>query len=102
MIKIKATFKKYILQFKLPGGTSRGVLHTKETFFLKIIKDQNIGIGECAVFKGLSVDDRPDYEEKLQWLCDHIHLDKEIFIEGTFGISIDSVWVGAGIVVCKK
>jgi len=80
LIKIKATFKNYILQFKLPGGTSRGVLHTKETFFLKIIKDQNIGIGECAVFKGLSVDDRPDYEEKLQWLCDHIHLDKEFLL----------------------
>jgi len=80
LIKIKATFKKYILQFKLPGGTSRGVLHTKETFFLKIIKDQNVGIGECAVFKGLSVDDRPDYEEKLQWLCDHIHLDKEFLL----------------------
>ncbi len=74
-MKIKATFKKYILQFKLPGGTSRGVLHTKETYFLKIIDDQNVGIGECAVFKGLSADDRPDYEEKLQWLCDHIHLD---------------------------
>ena len=79
-MKIKATFKKYILQFKLPGGTSRGVLHTKETYFLKIIDDQNTGIGECAVFKGLSADDRPDYEEKLQWLCDHIHLDKDLLL----------------------
>ena len=26
------------------------------------------------MFKGLSVDDRPDYEEKLQWLCDNINL----------------------------
>lgn len=79
-MKIKATFKKYILQFKLPGGTSRGVLHTKETYFLKIAKDQNIGLGECAVFKGLSTDDRPDYEEKLQWLCDHIQLDKDLLL----------------------
>lgn len=79
-MKIKATFKKYILQFKLPGGTSRGVLHTKETYFLKIIDDQNTGIGECAVFKGLSADDRPDYEEKLQWLCDHIYLDNAFLL----------------------
>ena len=36
-----------------------------------------IGVGECGIFKGLSYDDRPDYEEKLQWLCDHIGLGKE-------------------------
>ena len=37
----------------------------------------SIGVGECGIFKGLSYDDRPDYEEKLQWLCDHIGLGKE-------------------------
>ena len=79
-MKIKANFKKYILQFKLPGGTSRGVLHTKETYFLKISKDQKIGIGECAVFKGLSADDRPDYEEKLNWLCKNMHLEKTFLL----------------------
>ena len=31
---MKASYKKYILNFKQPGGTSRGVLHTKETYFL--------------------------------------------------------------------
>ncbi|MCD6543459.1 MAG: o-succinylbenzoate synthase [Flavobacteriaceae bacterium] len=77
---MKATFKKYILQFKLPGGTSRGVLHTKETFFLKLENEGAFGIGECAIFRGLSADDRPDYEEKLQWLCDHVYLDKEYLI----------------------
>ncbi len=79
-MEIKATFKKYILQFKQPGGTSRGILHTKETYFLKITKNRKVGIGECAVFKGLSADDRPDYEEKLQWLCDHIDLDKAFLL----------------------
>ncbi len=79
-MEIKATFKIYILQFKLPGGTSRGILHTKETYFLKITKNRKVGIGECAVFKGLSADDRPDYEEKLQWLCDHIDLDKAFLL----------------------
>ena len=29
-----ATFKQYLLQFKNPSGTSRGVLHTKETFYM--------------------------------------------------------------------
>ena len=27
--------------------------------------------------RGLSVDDRPDYEAKLQWTCDNIHLGKD-------------------------
>jgi o-succinylbenzoate synthase len=27
--------------------------------------------------RGLSIDDRPDYEEKLQWVCQNIHLGQE-------------------------
>ena len=77
----KATYKKYILKFKQPGGTSRGVLHTKETYFLKINQNSKEGIGECALFKGLSIDDRTDYEEKLQWLCNNIHLDKDYLLK---------------------
>jgi len=74
---MRATYKKHILNFKQPGGTSRGVLRTKETFFLIITNNGKKGIGECGLFRGLSVDDRPDYEEKLQWICTHIHLGKE-------------------------
>ena len=70
---MKAIFQKYILNFKQASGTSRGVLHTKETFFLKIIENDKIGIGECSIFRGLSCDDTPDYEEKLQWLCENIN-----------------------------
>ena len=65
---MKANYKKYRLNFKKPGGTSRGVLHTKETFFLFVRNGDKIGIGECGIFRGLSIDDRPDYEEKLDWL----------------------------------
>ena len=70
---MKAVYQKYILNFKQASGTSRGVLHTKETYFLKIYNGNKIGIGECGLFKGLSVDDRPDYENKLQWVCEHIN-----------------------------
>lgn len=69
---MRAIYHKYILQFKQASGTSRGILKTKETYFLKLVDGEKIGVGECAVFKGLSVDDRPDYEEKLQWLCTNI------------------------------
>ncbi len=71
---LKATYKKYTLQFKRPSGTSRGVLTTKETWFLKLSNKNKIGIGECGILRSLSIDDRPDYEEKLKWVCENIHL----------------------------
>jgi len=74
---MKATYKKYILNFKRPSGTSRGVLTEKETWFLLLEENGKIGVGECGLLRGLSVDDRPDYEEKLQWVCQNIHLGKD-------------------------
>lgn len=70
---LKATFKKYELQFKQASGTSRGILHIKTTYLLSIKQADNFGIGECALFKGLSADDVPDYEEKLAWTCQNIN-----------------------------
>ncbi|RKE95181.1 o-succinylbenzoate synthase [Ichthyenterobacterium magnum] len=69
-----ATYHKYILNFKQPSGTSRGVLKTKETWFLRLTDNEKIGVGECGVFRGLSIDDRPDYEDKLKWVCENINL----------------------------
>lgn len=71
---MKATYHKYILDFKHPSGTSRGVLTQKETWFIVLEKDGKRGIGECGILRGLSIDDRPDYESKLQWTCNNIHL----------------------------
>jgi len=72
-----ATYQKYILNFKRPSGTSRGVLNEKETWFIILEQNGKIGIGECGLLRGLSIDDRPDYEEKLHWVCTNIHLGKE-------------------------
>jgi len=73
---LQATYKKYILNFKRPSGTSRGVLTVKETWFIKIEDGNNFGYGECGILRGLSIDDRPDYEAKLKWACENIHLGK--------------------------
>lgn len=62
-----------MLHFKQASGTSRGILKTKETWFLILNSKEKQGIGECGLFRGLSVDDRPDYEDKLQWLCKNIN-----------------------------
>ncbi|MDX8552751.1 o-succinylbenzoate synthase [Tenacibaculum sp. 1B UA] len=74
---IKATYHKYLLNFKQASGTSRGVLRTKETWFLILEKEGKKGFGECGLFRGLSADDRPDYEEKLQWVCNNINFGLE-------------------------
>lgn len=73
---MKARYKKYILNFKRPSGTSRGVLTEKETWFLKLEENGKVGYGECGILRGLSIDDRSDYQEKLKWLCTHINTDK--------------------------
>lgn len=74
---MKASYQKYILDFKQPSGTSRGVMTHKETWFIVIENDHKKGIGECGILRGLSCDDRPDYEEKLAWTCANIHLGVE-------------------------
>ncbi|MFG6685866.1 o-succinylbenzoate synthase [Mariniflexile sp. HNIBRBA6329] len=77
---MKAFYKKYILNFKQASGTSRGVLKTKETYFLILNSGEKQGIGECGLFRGLSIDDRPDYEDKLQWVCNNIQLDLDFLL----------------------
>lgn len=70
---MKASYKKHILNFKQASGTSRGILNTKETWFLILNSEEKKAIGECGLFRGLSIDDRPDYEDKLKWLCKNIN-----------------------------
>jgi o-succinylbenzoate synthase len=77
---MNAYYQKYLLNFKQASGTSRGILHTKETFFLKLVDAKRTGIGECAIFRGLSIDDKPDYEDKLQWLCKNINQDSDYLL----------------------
>ncbi len=69
---MKATYKKHVLEFKRAAGTSRGVLLTKEAWYIILKDDHSYGIGECGLLRGLSIDDRSDYEAKLSWVCDHI------------------------------
>lgn len=83
---LKARFVKYSFPFKTPGGTSRGTLYNKYSWFLIIYEENNptiIGIGECSILKKLSIDDREDFEDQLQLLCDDINnffewLEKEL------------------------
>ncbi|MCL8538803.1 o-succinylbenzoate synthase [Chryseobacterium gallinarum] len=89
---MKASYFKYLLQFKRPSGTSRGVLLDKETFILEISEGGKKGTGECAIFRGLSFDDRPDYEDRLKWLCNNITQDSAYLKEELK--DFPSIWFG--------
>ena len=71
---MRARYKKYILDFKRPSGTSRGVLRQKETWFLIVEDEGKMGIGECGLLRGLSFDDVEEYEDKLAWVCANIDI----------------------------
>ena len=88
----KAKYFQHLLEFKRPGGTSRGILHTKETFILEVIEEDTKGIGECGLFRGLSYDDVPGYEEKLGWLCQNINEASEVLKKELK--AFPSIWFG--------
>ncbi len=71
---MKASYTKHLLQFKTPSKTSRETLLVKETWLISIEENGKIGVGECAMFRGLSIDDRPDFEQKLALTCQNITL----------------------------
>ncbi|MDN3691925.1 o-succinylbenzoate synthase [Chryseobacterium tructae] len=89
---MEASYFKYLLKFKRPSGTSRGVLLDKETFILEISENGKKGIGECAIFRGLSFDDRPDYEDKLKWLSENINQNPDFLKEELK--EFPSIWFG--------
>lgn len=73
---MKAAYCQYKLKFKQPAITSRATMHEKETFFIKLWEESTpnvYGLGECAIFRGLSADDRPDYEQVLIHVCRNIN-----------------------------
>lgn len=68
----KTSIEPYILNFKSPAGTSRGVYLTHKVWFIRINADESpgrMGIGECAPLPQLSCDDLPNYETILQKEC---------------------------------
>lgn len=78
---MKLSYQSYRLIFKRPSGTSRGILNEKETFLFKLVSQENEEIeyfGETGLFRGLSYDDKPDYEEKLEWVCNQFNSNQKV------------------------
>ncbi|MCK9451540.1 MAG: o-succinylbenzoate synthase [Bacteroidales bacterium] len=72
---LKANFLYRPMIFKRPAGTSRGVLKTKDSWFIFIrdsAKEDKVGIGEVSTITSLSIDPPDKIEAELQWLCNNI------------------------------
>ncbi|MCY7360152.1 MAG: o-succinylbenzoate synthase [Rudanella sp.] len=76
-------YLKHTLQFRFEAGTSRGVLTEKDSYIVRIYDNENpsvMGLGECGPLRGLSLDDRPDFEQQLNELCQYFSkLDLQLF-----------------------
>lgn len=69
---LSASFEAFVLNFKRPSGTSRGVLTQKKGWKLILTDAEGrSGTGECSVIPGLSPDYHSDkqYEEQLKRVC---------------------------------
>ena len=66
------SYIRHNLQFKFDARTSRGSLTSHTAYYLLLSKAKNkavTGWGEAAPLEGLSIDYRPDFEEKITQLC---------------------------------
>ncbi len=71
---MKATFTKLELHFKRPVGTSRGIMHIKNSWILKLTENGITGVGEISIIEGLSPDfqNSESFEKKIQEVCEEL------------------------------
>ncbi len=71
------SYKKHLLEFKKPSGTSRGILTHKKCWILTLTDSLTSiqGLGECSIIEGLSPDYNSDeeYEQKLDEVCQKLN-----------------------------
>ena len=70
-MKLKAEWAPYTLNFLFEARTSRESMRQKSTWLVRLTDTDtsHVGVGECALFRGLSADDTPDYERRLAEAC---------------------------------
>jgi o-succinylbenzoate synthase len=82
----QASYTKYILIFKKPAGTSRGVLLEKPSYFITVYDPETgrKGTGECSILPGLSPDDDPGIEELIAGIADSFNKTGVVYLLETF------------------
>lgn len=73
MTGYRAEWCRYTLDFTFEARTSRGSMLHKDTYFIRITApDKRIGVGEVPLFRGLSQEDTPEFEQILADKCRNI------------------------------
>lgn len=77
---MRLEFYPFYLDFKEPAGTSRGVMNRKLSCLLRIYDETNpdiFGIGEAAIFEGLSPEADPRYFDKIIELMTNVRIGRQ-------------------------
>lgn len=90
-MSLKASFSKKTFHFKVPSGTSRGVLTEKHAWFIEVWNEKYPeikGLGECSIIPGLSPDFESfdQYEKQLSKVCADLTTDTVDYPSIRFGV----------------
>lgn len=84
MSEFSVNIVPYQLQFKRPAGTSRGVYHTHNVWYVVLqsrSNPQHWGVGECAPLHDLSCDFDENYETNLRLFCQELERTQMLDVE---------------------
>ncbi|MFD2515544.1 o-succinylbenzoate synthase [Pontibacter locisalis] len=68
-MSLRLSYTSHLLEFKFAARTSRGAIQNHKVFYVSVFsedKPEEKGIGECAPLAGLSIDYRPELEDKIK------------------------------------
>ncbi|WP_299757262.1 o-succinylbenzoate synthase [uncultured Pontibacter sp.] len=75
-MSLQLSYTPHTLKFRFDARTSRGAIKEHKVYIIKMWDTQHpeiSGLGECAPLAGLSIDFRPDLEQKLQQIITDIN-----------------------------
>jgi o-succinylbenzoate synthase len=75
-VQLQFSYSKRTLNFRFEAGTSRGILRTRDVYWIKAWDPKNveiIGWGEAAPLVKLSPDYREDFEELLKEMLENLN-----------------------------
>ena len=78
-MSLKLSYTPHTLQFKFDARTSRGAISEHKVYYISVFDEAQpevMGVGECAPLAGLSIDHRPDLEQKIQQVLGQVNAQK--------------------------
>ena len=73
ILSMKARYIYHPLKFIRPGGTSRGVLTEKDSWYIILEDKHRQGIGEASLIEGLNPESRVESQAAIEEICQRIN-----------------------------